>query len=82
MLRLTTRLLPITSLSAATARRRPIYAGDLKNKDAKVRLTSQGTGPAGPAPAELAEPYVKDILAVLKDSDAKVRGGRGRRRPD
>jgi len=51
------------------------YAADLKSKDAKVRLTAlTELGKLGAAQRKLTEPYTADILAVLKDSDAGVRG--------
>lgn len=55
------------------------YAADLKNKDAKVRLTAvKELGRLGQLQRKLTEPYVDNIIAVLKDSDAKVRGEAGR----
>ena len=55
------------------------YAADLKNKDAKVRLTAvKELGRLGQLRRRLTEPYVDSIIAVLKDSDAKVRGEAGR----
>ncbi len=81
MLRLTTcavavALLGTASLSAATreeeAKR---YAADLKSKDAKVRTTAlKELGRLGSLQRKLTEPYVTDIMSVLKDSDSKVRG--------
>jgi HEAT repeat protein len=78
MLRLTilAGLLAAMNLSAATreeeAKR---YAADLKNKDAKVRLTAlKELGKLGQVQRKLTEPYVDNIIAVLKDSDSKVRG--------
>jgi len=51
------------------------YAADLKNKDAKVRLTAaKELGRLGQLQRRLTEPYVDNIMAALKDSDAKVRG--------
>jgi HEAT repeat protein len=69
-------LMAATSLSAATreeeARR---YAADLKNKDAKVRLTAlKELGKLGQVQRKLTEPYVDNIVSALKDADAKVRG--------
>jgi HEAT repeat protein len=50
------------------------YAADLKNKDAKVRLTAvKELGRLGQLQRKLTEPYVDNIMGVLKDSDAKVR---------
>src|SRR5262245_52896723 len=50
------------------------YAGDLKSKDAKVRVTALAElGKLGAAQRKLAEPYTNDIVAALKDGDATVR---------
>jgi len=51
------------------------YAGELKSKDAKVRLNAvKELGKLGAIQRKLTEPYVSDIMAVLKDSDQNVRG--------
>jgi HEAT repeat protein len=51
------------------------YAGDLKNKDAKVRLTAvKELGKLGQLQRKLTAPYVADIMKVLTDSDPGVRG--------
>jgi HEAT repeat protein len=78
MLRLATLacLVAAMSLSAATreeeARR---YAADLKSKDAKVRLTAlKELGKLGQVQRKLTEPYVDNVVGVLKDPDSKVRG--------
>ena len=78
MFRLTTLVtcLLVAPLTAATreeeARK---YAADLKNKDAKVRLTAlKELGKLGQLQRKLTQPYVDDITAAVKDSDAKVRG--------
>jgi len=78
MLRLATLacLVAATSLSAATreeeAKR---YAADLKSKDAKIRLTAlKELGKLGQVQRKLTEPYVDNVVGVLKDPDSKVRG--------
>lgn len=82
MLRLTTliTLVAATSLPAATreeeARK---YAADLKHRDASVRLTAvKELGKLGQLQRKLTEPYAKDIVTVLKDANAGVRGEAGR----
>ena len=69
-------LIGTLSISAATREQEAKrYAGDLKNKDAKVRLTAlKELAKLGQLQRKLTEPYVTDILSILKDSDAKVRG--------
>ena len=69
-------LVTVLSVSAATreeeARR---YAADLKSKDAKVRLTAlKELGKLGQVQRKLTEPYVDNVVGVLKDPDSKVRG--------
>jgi HEAT repeat protein len=78
----TTLVLFITAVAVSAAPREEEakkYAADLKNKDAKVRLTAvKELGRLGQLQRKLTEPYVDNIIAVLKDSDAKVRGEAGR----
>ena len=51
------------------------YAADLKNKDAKVRLTAvKELGKLGQLQRKLTTPYIADIMKVLADSDPGVRG--------
>jgi HEAT repeat protein len=68
------------ALSAATREEEAKKAaGDLKNKDAKVRVQAlKDLGRLGQLQRKLAEPYVDDVLKALKDADAKVRGEAGR----
>jgi len=68
-------LVAAVAVSAATREEEAKkYAAELKNKDAKVRLTAvKELGRLGQVQRKLTEPYVDNITAVLKDSDAKVR---------
>lgn len=51
------------------------YAGDLKHKDAKVRLQAvTELGKLGAASLKLVTPYVSNITDAIKDKDARVRG--------
>jgi HEAT repeat protein len=51
------------------------YAADLKSKDPKVRATAAAElGKLGQIQKRFATPYVTDLINVLTDSDAKVRG--------
>jgi HEAT repeat protein len=82
MVRLAVLGLVVTAVSLSAAPREEEakkYAADLKNKDSKVRLTAvKELGRLGQLQRRLTEPYVDNIIAVLKDSDAKVRGEAGR----
>lgn len=51
------------------------YAGDLKSKEVKVRLTAiTELGKLGSLQKKLTAPYISEITKVLTDSDPKVRG--------
>ncbi len=51
------------------------YAGDLKHKDAKIRLTAlKELARLGGASRKLVEPHIDAIMSVLKDPDPQVRG--------
>ncbi|MEZ6143128.1 MAG: hypothetical protein R3B84_21400 [Zavarzinella sp.] len=51
------------------------FAGQLKHKDAKMRLGAlDELKKLGAAQRRLTEPYTSDIANCLKDSDARVRG--------
>ena len=65
-----------TALSAASREdEAKKYAKDLKSKDAKIRLTAvQELGKLGSIQHKLIEPYIDNVVNVLKDTDAKVRG--------
>jgi HEAT repeat protein len=51
------------------------YAGELKSKEAKVRLNAaRELGKLGQLQRKLAAPYVADMTRALTDADAAVRG--------
>ena len=51
------------------------FAGDLKSKDAKVRLMAvTGLGDIGAASLKYVTPYIDQITEAVADKDAKVRG--------
>jgi HEAT repeat protein len=65
----------VTSVAATREEEAKKYAANLKSKDAKVRLTAvTELGKLGAIQRKLTDPYLKDIMAVLQDSDQNVRG--------
>lgn len=73
---LTLVLFGSSSLFAATREEEAKkYASDLKNKDAKVRLTAvTELGKLGSLQRKLTTPHVSEITKALTDADPKVRG--------
>lgn len=65
--------LPLTAATREEEAKK--YATDLKNKDAKIRLTAlRELARLGGAQRKLVEPHFDAIMGVLKDSDPAVRG--------
>ena len=65
----------VTASGATKEEEAKKYAADLKNKDAKVRLTAvKELGKLGQLQRKLTVPYIDDITKVLSDADAGVRG--------